>query len=110
MPRPMERLQPSGRAAKERRATTLHQPSKELATSQAVAPLQQQITDLTAQIKKMQEQMKADANAALQGQATAHTQGLEYGAGIGVSSTLVLFALIFGIRRLTSNFTVTKKP
>ena len=90
---------------------------KELASSQATAPLQQQIADLNklvsdqqAQVKKMQEQMQADATAALQAKAAAHTQGLEYGAGIGVGATLVLFAVIFGIKKMMSNFTVTKKP
>src|SRR6266852_1583702 len=46
---------------------------KELATSAATAPLQQQITDLNKlvtdqqdQIKKLQDQMQADATAALQ--------------------------------------------
>ena len=90
---------------------------KELASSQATAPLQQQIADLNklvtdqqAQVKKMQEQIQADATAALQAKAAANTEGLEFGAGIGVGATLVLFAVIFGIKRAMSNFTVTKKP
>jgi hypothetical protein len=83
----------------------------------AAAPLQQQIADLNkfvsdqqAQVKKVQEQMQSEATAALQAKAAAHTQGLEYGAGIGVAGTLVVFAVIFGIKRAMSNFTVTKKP
>src|SRR4029077_5537463 len=90
---------------------------KELAATEASAPLQQQIADLNklvtdqqAQVKKMQEQMQTDATAALQAKSAAPTQGLEYGTGIGVASTLVLFAVIFGIKRAMSNFTVTKKP
>lgn len=90
---------------------------KELAATQASAPLQQQIADLNklvsdqqAQIKNLHEQMQTDATAALQAKASAHTEGLEYGTGIGVGATLVLFAVIFGIKRAMSNFTVTKKP
>jgi hypothetical protein len=90
---------------------------KDLASSQASAPLEQKIADLNkllndqqAQIAKLQQQMQADATAAQQARATAHTQGLEYGTGVGVGSTLVLFALIIGIKRLMSNFSVTKKP
>jgi hypothetical protein len=63
---------------------------------------------------------QVDAIAALQAQfdsaatvrqaeTAAHTEGLQQGAGIGVGATLLLFGLIFGIRRLmrTSPF---KKP
>jgi len=91
----------------------------------AAAPLQQQIADLNklvadqqVQLKKMSEQMHADAveaksaeaSAVMQARTAAHTQGLEYGAGIGVGAALVLFAIIFGIKRAMGNFTVTKKP
>ena len=83
----------------------------------AAAPLQQQIADLNkivtdqqGQVKKLQEQMQVDATAALEAKAAAHTQGLQYGAGIGMGATLVLFAVILGIKRTMSNFTVTKKP
>lgn len=100
---------------------------KELASSQATAPLQQQIADLNKlvsdqqdQIKKLQEQMQADSaaalqqtqaasTAALQAKSAAHTLGLEEGAGVGVGASVLLFGFIFGIRRLTRNFTVTKK-
>ena len=58
----------------------------------------------------MQEQMQADATAGLQAKAAAHTQGLEYGAGIGVGATIVLFAVILGLKKMMSNSTVTKKP
>jgi hypothetical protein len=101
---------------------------KELASSQATAPLQEQITDLNklatdqqAQIKKLSDQIQSDsatalqakadyATAALQAKTAAHTEGLQQGAEIGVGATLLLFGLIFGIKRLTRSFTVTKKP
>ena len=90
----------------------------------ATAPLQQQIADLNklvtdqqAQIKKLNDQIQTDAAAAQQTKSDdasaalqAKKTGLEQGAEIGVGTTLVLFVLIFGIRRFTSNFTVTKKP
>lgn len=89
---------------------------KDLASSQATAPLQQQIDDLNrlasdqqGQIKKLSDQVQADSDAALQAKADdanavvqARISGLKEGAGIGVLSTLGLFGLIFGIRRLRS--------
>jgi hypothetical protein len=90
---------------------------KDLASAQAVAPLQQQIVDLNklvsdqqTQVKKMQEQMQADATAALQAKTAAHAQGMEYGAGIGVGASLVVYALFFGVKRVMGNFTVIKRP
>jgi hypothetical protein len=83
---------------------------KELASSQATAPLQQLIADQQAQIKKLQDQMQADSDAALQAKSDAHREGLQYGSGIGVGATLVFLGLVFGIRRLMQNFSVTKKP
>lgn len=97
--------------------------SRSFAASQASAPLQQQIATLnklTTDLKKlvddeqeqntlMQQQMQADAATGLQAKSTAHTQGLEQGTGIGVGASLVLFALVYGIRRLVDSFTVTKK-
>jgi hypothetical protein len=90
---------------------------KDMATAQATAPLQQQIADLKklvsdqqTQLTQLHEQMQTDATAALQAKAAAHSQGLEYGAGIGVGAALVLLGLIFGIKKMMSNFTVTKKP
>jgi hypothetical protein len=89
----------------------------ELASTQAIAPLQQHIADLTkltideqTQIKGLDEQMQAESTAALQEKSAAHREGMEYGSAIGAGVTLALFGLIFGIRRLTQNFTVTKKP
>ena len=97
---------------------------KELASSQATAPLQQQIADLNKlvtdqqeQIKKLGEQMQAqaaadqqqtqaNAAAALQAKSAALREGLTIGAG----AMLVLFGLVFGIKKLTQNFSVTKKP
>lgn len=92
---------------------------KELASSQATAPLQQQIADLQklsndeqAQIKKLTEQMEADAQtkaddakAAAQAKTDAHKEGLEQGAG----AVLAIVAVIFGIRKLASNFTISSK-
>jgi hypothetical protein len=101
---------------------------KELASTQATAPLQRLIADLNklatdqqAQIKKLSDQIQSDATAliqaksdyataVLQAKTAAHTEGLQQGAGIGMGGTLLLFGLIFAVRRLTRNFTVTKKP
>jgi hypothetical protein len=74
-----------------------------------------------AQIKKLNDQIQSDATAALQAKSdyatavvqakmAAHTEGLQEGAGVGVGVTLLVFALMLGVRRLTRNFTVTKKP
>jgi hypothetical protein len=96
---------------------------QELAASQASAPLQQQIAalnKLTTDLKKladdehqqntlMQQQMQADAATSLQASSAAHIQGLQQGAGIGVGASLVLFGLVYGIRRLMRGFTVTRK-
>lgn len=85
---------------------------KELASSAATAPLQQQIADLSklvsdqqGQIKKQQEQMQADTATALEGKSAAHREGLWQGSGIGAGAMLLLFLLI----RLGRNFTITKK-
>lgn len=99
---------------------------KDLASSQATAPLQQQIADLNKlatdqqdQIKKLSEQIQADATTALQAksadatalaqaQTAAHTQGLEQGAGIGVIGTLVLVGAFFTIKKMTGGQTASK--
>ncbi len=97
---------------------------KDIAASQATAPLQQQVADLNklvtdqqTQIKKLNDQIQIDGAAALQMKSDdantalqAKKTGLEQGAGIGVGATFVLLVLIFGIKRFTTNFTVTKKP
>ena len=83
---------------------------KELASTQATAPLQQLINNQQGQIKKLQEQMQTDSAAALQAKSDAHREGLQYGGGIGAGSMLVIFGLVFGIKKLTQNFSVTKKP
>jgi len=85
---------------------------REQASSEATAPLQQQIADLhklvgdqQGQIKKlqdkMQEQIQADSVAAQQGKSVARSQGMQQGAGIGVAASLVLYGLIFGVKKLT---------
>ena len=113
---------------------------KALASQAASAPLQQQITDLNKlvadqqdQIKKLQDQMQADAAAALQAkhdeaaaavaeakkeaaaesavaQAAAHKQGLWNGIGIGAGAMLLVVILGFVIRRFSRDLTITKKP
>ncbi len=101
---------------------------KELASQQATAPLQQQVSDLNklvtdqqAQIKKLSDQIQADATAVteaktadatalVQAKAASHTQGLQQGAGIGVGAALILFCVIYAVKKLAGNFTVTKKP
>jgi hypothetical protein len=89
---------------------------KELASSQATAPLQQQIADLNKlvtdqqeKIKNLQEQMQSDATTALQAKADAHTVGMEKGAGLGAGAMLLLVGIVVGIRKMTQSFTVTKK-
>jgi hypothetical protein len=71
---------------------------QQTAASQATAPLQQQIADDHQQVTMLQGQVQA-----------AHTQGMQQGAGIGVGVSLILFVLIFGVKKLVSGFTVTKK-
>lgn len=77
-------------------------------------------TDQQAQIRKLSDQIQSDSSAALQAKSdyatavlqaktAAHTEGLQQGAGIGVGATLLLFGLIFGVKRLTRGFTITKK-
>jgi hypothetical protein len=94
---------------------------KEIASSQATAPLQQQIADLDKQvadlsklgteqqeqIKKLQEQINSDAAVALQASSDAHKEGLEFGVEIGAGSVLTLVMLIFAIKKFTVN---NKKP
>lgn len=89
---------------------------KELATSAATAPLQQQIADLNkltadqqAQLKNLQEQMQADAATALEAKSAAHREGMRQGFAIGAGAMLLLFVVIFVIRRLSRSFTITKK-
>ena len=72
---------------------------KEAASSQAAAPLQEQIgnlnkriADLTTlsagqqdQLKSLQDQMQVGSTAAAEAKSVAHKQGLEQGTGIGVT-------------------------
>ncbi|HKN73270.1 MAG TPA: hypothetical protein VJX30_19715 [Terriglobales bacterium] len=85
------------------------QQQQQTAAAQATAPLQQQIADERQQITVLQKQMQTDATAAVQARTSAHEQGLQQGAGIGVGASLILFGVIFCIRKLTSSFAVTKK-
>jgi hypothetical protein len=100
---------------------------KELASQAATEPLQQQISDLNklttdqqAQIKKLQDQIQADATAALEAkqrdatelqnaQIAAHRQGLWQGAAIGAGALLVMCIVGLVVRRLSKNFTISKK-
>ena len=100
---------------------------KELASTQATAPLQQQIADLNklatdqqnqirkltadqqSQIKTLNEQIQTQMIAASQSKLAAHDEGLRQGVGIGLGATLVLFGLVYGIRKLTRNFIVSKR-
>jgi hypothetical protein len=82
----------------------------------AAGPLEQQVADLTklaadeqAQIKSLQEQMQADAVAAVEAKADAHTAGLQKGAILGAGGMLLLVGIMFGIRKYSQGFTVTKK-
>jgi galactokinase/mevalonate kinase-like predicted kinase len=89
---------------------------KELASSAATAPLQQQIADLNklvadqqAQIKKLQDQIQADAATALQEKSVARQEGFWKGLAIGAGAMLFLFVVILIIRRVARSFTITKK-
>jgi hypothetical protein len=64
----------------------------------AAAPLLQQIANQQGEIKRLQADLPLEESA-------YRTEGVVYGAG----GTLVLFGLIFLIRRLASGFTVTKR-
>jgi hypothetical protein len=75
---------------------------KEAATSQATAPLLQRIANQDDQIKRLQ------ADAPLE-RATAYKNGKVEGATYGAGGILLLFGLIFGIRKLTGGYSVTKK-
>ena len=101
---------------------------KELAASQATAPLQHQIADLNqlvteqrARIEKLNDQIQADTTAALQAQSAdasalvqtksvAHTRGLQQGAGIGVAVSLVLYGVIVGVRKLVGRTGIDRPP
>jgi len=90
---------------------------KELASEQATAPLQQQITDLNKlvtdqqeKIKNLQEQLQSDASAALQAKADAHLAGLKRGAIMGAISILLLLGLIVAVRKFAQTYSIAKKP
>lgn len=88
---------------------------KDLAASQATAPLQQQIaglnqliTEQQGQITKLNAQIQADATALVQATSVAHTHGLEQGAGIGVVASLLLYGIFILVKRLTGTAPVNK--
>jgi hypothetical protein len=88
----------------------------QLASAAATAPLEQQIADLNklsadqqAQLKKLQEQMQADAVAALEAKTASHAEGMQKGIMFGAGGMLLLVLVIFGIRRMSRSFTVVKK-
>jgi len=89
---------------------------KEVASAQASAPLQQQIASLSklvadqqGQIKSLHEQMQAQTVAASQNVITAQKEALQQGTGIGFAAALLLFTLVYGIRRMMKGFTISKK-
>jgi hypothetical protein len=53
--------------------------------------------------------MQADAVAAVEAKADAHTAGLQKGAILGAGGMLLLVGIMFGIRKYSQGFTVTKK-
>jgi hypothetical protein len=75
------------------------------------------VSDQQEQIKKLSDQIQADAGASLQTKNDDANTALrekrsafEEGFGIGAGVLLALSGIIFGITRLTRNFTVSKKP
>lgn len=89
---------------------------KELASAAATAPLEQQIADLNklsadqqAQLKKLQEQMQADATAAVQAKSVAHEEGMKQGMLYGAGGMLLLVLVILVVRKMSRSFTVVKK-
>jgi len=92
---------------------------REQASSEATAPLQQQIVDFKKLVadqqgeikklqEKMQQQIQADSATTQQAKSAVHSQGLQQGVGIGVAISLLLFGVIFGIKKLTGR--VRTKP
>jgi hypothetical protein len=75
---------------------------KEAATSQATAPLLQQIANQEGQIKRLQADLPIQ-------RAMARTDGMVEGGVYSGGGILLLVALIYGIRKLTGSYSVTKK-
>jgi hypothetical protein len=75
--------------------------SEMTASSQATAPVRQPIKDQQVQIKKLQEQIRTASATSVQAQSTARTQGFAQGVGIGLGVSLLLFAGIFSIKKIT---------
>ena len=76
----------------------------------ASAPLEAQIADQQSEIGKLQTQIQAQTIVAQQSEIAARKDGQKQGAEIGVAASLVLFAVIFGVRKLASGFSISKKP
>ena len=102
-------------------STTKLRTEQPLHCNRQIEDLTKLATDQRAQIKGLSDQIQVDSIAALQAKvdsetavlqakAAAYTKGLQQGAEVGMGTALLLFALIFGIRRLTRRLTVTKKP
>ncbi|HXM59813.1 MAG TPA: hypothetical protein VN950_03085 [Terriglobales bacterium] len=67
--------------------------------------------DERQQIAMLQEQMQADSTASIQAKTAAHTSGIcSKARESGVGASLLLFALVFGVKKSVGGFTVTKKP
>ena len=75
---------------------------KETATAQATAPLLQKISEQQEQIKRLQAELPMT-------RAAAHQDGMVEGGAYSGGGILILFGIIFLVRKLTSGFTVTKK-
>ena len=70
-------------------------------SSKATATPRQQIDHQLGQIKQLQEQIRTDSATSIQAQSTARTQGFGQGAGIGLGASLLLFAVIFSVKKVT---------
>jgi hypothetical protein len=66
---------------------------KDIASQQAVAPLRQQITDLNNKIL-------SSAGIAAQEKFAAYDSGMNHGMAFGVIASLIVYGVIFAIRRL----------
>jgi hypothetical protein len=75
---------------------------KEAATSQATAPLLQRIANQDDQIRRLQNDAPIE-------KAMAYHNGMGEGGVYGAGGMLLLFGLIFGIRKLAGGYSVTKK-
>jgi hypothetical protein len=90
------------------------------ANNQQVQSLQQQIADLQhqrdqqvqalqKQLSDSQQEQQTQIVEAAKQKSAAHDEGFLHGASYGVGGTLLLFAVVYGIRRLLRRFTVTRR-